>query len=371
MDRVEQAVVRQCLRRLVAKPGESPTQYQIGDHKVVAGQLTAAGSGIEERDADNYLYTRSVRSEIWDSISEAALDILFADKEKAIPYFRNYNTDVLQLLLTIFQKRRGMSVSAPSPSAAAARMFQNWVRPPRAGYIALKSGLYQVFRRYKPTRQQKLDPNSGYDWNQPGKHAIICELWYIDLGTMECKMVTGDLNVYHGSLCITHEEILYAILQRPFPNGIDIHQRFIASKLERSQFDMYSGILMKVGNLSIRPLAADMFFAFVPKDHHKELYKAFQPIAKQEWDDMSPIAKDSIIADYVAITPPNEPRSDPDWARVKYLHDFPVLEKMGTPTPSYIELFREPLRTLGTDTLNTVIVNNVRQSATKSGEDAS
>lgn len=356
MDRVEQAVVRQVLRQMV----RSEPADRIGTHNEVRDRLMRARTGITERDADSYLYTNSVKQGIQNPISEAALDILVEDREKVITRYRALNPDVLRLLTRIFAKDRGIQTTEMPPiiSGIAQRVFSNWTHLPHDRYGSLRTGLYQTFRRYKPTREQKLDTNPTYNWKEDLNHAVICELWYIDLTAMECKMVTGDLNLYHGTMCITHEAILYALLQRPFPNGVDFHQRFIVSKIEITDIQLYSGIMSKIGNINISPIAADMFYRYVPEELHQELYNEFMSVRQRSWEDRTPIAPNSTIADYIAITPPSRPRNHSDWQRVRYLRDFPALAKMGVHTPNYIALFREPLRTLNAGRLHQQVMEN-------------
>ena len=170
-------------------------------------------------------------------------------------------------------------------------------------------------------------------------------------------MVTGDMNVYFGSLLITHEEILYGILHRPSHIPGEVHQRFIASKVERPMFEMYSGIMVKVGNISIRPLASEFFYMPVAPKDHPELYRAFEDVKAMQWHSPYPIEDTSVIAEYIAITPPPRSRSHPDWERVRYVRNFPILSKLSTKSSEYIELFREPLRTLSAETLNDTLTD--------------
>ena len=387
MDRVEQAVVRQCLRQLL---GDS--QARLGSHEAIAARLQSEGQGIEKTDANSYLYTRSVRKRIWEAISEAALDILLTEATKVIAFYDKENRDISLFLARIFQKYRNDrtppklahrlqgSTSLEERSEAIDAeivdiIFRNWKQPPRASHSSLRTGLYQIFRRYKPSRDQKTQhTQTWHDWSKDENHAVVCELWYIDLEKLGCKLVTGDMNIYHGSLNITHEYVLYSILQRPARNKVDIHQRFIASRIEMPDFEMYSGICMKIGNLSTRPIAADFFYLHIPQDSNADLYREFDKILDRSWNDAASIGRDSVIADYIAITPPTKPRSNPDWSRVRYVKDFPALLKLALRTDNYIALFREPLRTLGAVTLGEVLsdipLEIFRQSLQRAAEES-
>jgi hypothetical protein len=374
MDRVEQALVRECLRQLMRAEQSSG----IGTREYVVGRLEEFAPEIDPRDALNYTYTTSVRATAWDQISDAALSILVDKIDQVMNFFQSYNTDILRILCKLYLKYRRDDKRVQSRlekielitnpdinqnEGIAEIIFSNWKRRANITHGSLRTGLYQTFRRYKPTREQKLSsilykqenpqpPKTFHDWSKDENHAVICELLYLNFENMECKMITGDFNLYHGILCIAYDDILYALLQRPGMRPQYVHQRLIASRIEGADLGVHSAICLKIGNLTIRPIAADMCFLFLEPEIHEELYRETSYLLSRKWDDRTKINDDSVIADYISITPPVKPHDHPDWARVKYLKDFPILKKMGFKTPNYIALFREPLRTLAASTLS-------------------
>lgn len=356
MEAVEQATIQACIREVHSRIG-----YK--DFSDIAKKLVNSSESVHEKDVRNWLYGRPVGQDRAESIARMSLDLLCDHAEDVLAIYRKSDGDTAVYLSAIMRKYRPMAdlgpVEAAIPSSmsggSAGIVFQNWTAPSKRDHGSLRTGLYQTFRRYKPTRGQKLRANPDWDWNDISRHAIICELIYLDLERRECKLVTGDMNVYHGSLYITHEDILYGILHRLSDTGNGVHQRFIASKIERPKFAMYSGIMVKIGNISIRPVAAEFFYVPMVKEKYPELYEAFQPINERQWSDTSQLDDGSIIGQYISITPPQKARTHADWDRVCYVGHFPILDKISRRTKNYIALFREPLRTLSAETLADVI----------------
>lgn len=355
MDQIEQAVVQGCIRAVYVSVG-----YK--DYAELAKTIEAAsGMDIAQRDALVWIYGKSVNHRKAESISMVALKILFENKDSVIRYYRDLQPHVSQFIQKLFTKYFGTerSVSECGGAKSLDIIVQNWMAPPRRDHGSLRTGIYQSFRRHKPTRGQKLNTDPRHDWNDDENHAIICELIYLDLGAMECRLVTGDMNVYHGSLCITHEDILYGLLQRPADNGMDFHQRYIVSKIKRPKSEMYSGICIKIGNVSIRPVATEFFYVPVPETKHPELYEEFRrSVLTRKWSDISQIDEATAIGTYISVTPPRRSWSHPDWRRVRYVRDFEMFKTICHRTKNYKALFREPLRTLSAETLGEVLEKN-------------
>ena len=160
---------------------------------------------------------------------------------------------------------------------------------------------------------------------------------------MVCTLVTGDHHVYTGSLHVNYEPILYGIFQRPSNSSLGVHYRLFAARLEGVDIGLYSGVSIKTGDISMRPVAFDVVFQRVPESHGR-LYEEMKKLSLDPWK--APPLEGNLVLDYVSVTPPRN-KSDPSWERVTYIKDFPLIEALVTPDDDDgIISLPEPLRTI-------------------------
>ena len=356
MDPVEQVIVLECLRE-----GRRELGFRTSD--VLAKKLAQSDSEDEIAAAQDCVLRRSISERSRSKFSEAALTII-SDGEnykKLQSYFEKQGSHASRYLADIMFNCRGIDVanrlSIVSRFQRRTRYIdviaQNWEVTSWTGRKRLQTGLYQMYRRYKPPGDNNNpDPNATIP--DVMSHAIISELIYVDLDNMECVGVTSERNIYHGALSINHENILFGILQRSTDHG-GLNRRFISMRLVHRRLPMYSGLCIKVGDTTRRPLAAGCLYVPIPPADHVELYSAFRPIVEQAWtgEPTPSVARESVVSQYLTDHPPLTPydRDDPAWARVKFLRDFPQIQDLVVPDKDGTILFPEPSRTLAFDTL--------------------
>jgi len=370
MDRLEQAIVLECLRELRSK-------LKLGTAKELAQRLVQIDQGIDVNNATDCINKKPIKMASQGDIASAILMVLGERYPEVVAYYDIRNQVMSAHLSQIFEKYKVISQVLPQKEIKpeietqagetgrgySTVIFRNWRDTFRRGNAVLHTGIYQMYRRYKPTqasgRSVTINP---YDQEDPLSHAVICEMIYVDSDAMECVMVTSELNVYHGTMFINHEDILYGILQRR-ARGNGINQRFIAMRLEGRRLPMYSGLCIKTGDTTRRPIACECLYVNVPQPNHSDVYTAFNDLLNEKWTGgvVPTVREDSIIADYIASNPPMTPyeRTDPAWSRVKSVGDFNQLKELVTSSGDNVPYFREPLRTLSLETLAGMARNSV------------
>ena len=120
---------------------------------------------------------------------------------------------------------------------------------------------------------------------------------------------------------------------------------------------MYSGLCLKTGDTFRRPVAAECLYVQISRSHSL-LYKAFADLRKEINGDSHSgrdIEVASAIQEYISENQPAGPPYNPqnpssEWRRVKFVRDFPMLDRMAKKEDG-IPLFREPLRTISDQTI--------------------
>jgi hypothetical protein len=343
MDLVEQAVILQSLRDVHKNIG-------FDEYEDLADKLVELNSTIDRKAALNCCYGRPVREAVEAKIATVGLNILASNYKKVLKFYDVQNKSTRNYIIDILSKYRRDMIPDMYTNRSVNIIFGNWVNPSRAGNFSLRTGIYQVFRRYKPTRNQRAEISPILrDMSDDMNHPVICELVYFDIENMNCTFITGDLNVYVGSIYLSYEDIIYGIMQRPSRDGTGVHQRIMACKLERTELKLYSGLCIKTGDTTDRPLASELLFLRVPASHTR-LYDAMKDIRTNPWR-VDPLDRDSVVARYIAITPPKDDDTNPDWKRVRYIGDFPWLARMAKLDSHKMILFREPSRTVSKEEL--------------------
>jgi hypothetical protein len=255
------------------------------------------------------MYRKAVGDETQKKIARAALLIIAQRHQDALDFYKKQDVrtaDYLSHILSKYLEMPNMRAEHSAPSLIADEIAETWRSSSRRGPELLKTGLYQMFRRYKPTAFVRDGAeSSGYDWSIELNHIVICEVFYVDSANMECILVTSELNVYYGSLFITHEKVLFGTLQRKATRAGGVNQRFIALKLEEQPLPFYSGLCVKAGDTTRQPVASECLFVELPIDH-TEAHTSFATIRDLPAK-ISRIERDSPISQYITSNPPRGP----------------------------------------------------------------
>ncbi len=222
-------------------------------------------------------------------------------------------------------------------------IFENWARPVASGGV-IRSGVYQIIRRYKPVKEEK-EKISAYRDDE--NHAVICELAYVDSDAMECVLITAERNLYWGAMYVNHQNILYVLAQRPSSEyGNSVYQRIYSVRLE-GRAAVYSGLCLKSGDTTTMPLAAECLFVEISdNEYNKELYLKFKELFEMDWCPYE-VPEKSIFMDYITDIPlvMSEVMFDRARPRVKRISEFRWLADMVKEKNGVI-FFRESLRAL-------------------------
>jgi hypothetical protein len=344
IDEIDFVYVRDCLREVQKLLGY-PTA------KIAAQQLVPAGErGDKYQAALNWIRRHPIDRKLQPNIISAALTLLNNRRQDVSDYLKIHNPQLGERFDAVVAKYLKGSVAladadtVASPQRAYAdTIFENWKIPYHQGPKILMPGIYQIFRRYKPTKPPASISGARkatYDWAQVPDHHIICELICFDSVNMEAVLITSERRKYFGSLFIDHERVLFGLLQRKNANKEGINHRVFAAALHNRRYPFYSAIMLKVGDTTSRPIASDCLVVMIPRKH-KELYEEF---AKEQLKE-GLVPKESIITDYLTATPPSEP-SHPNWKHIRRVRDFPKWSSLTRPSKEHLPILREPLRTL-------------------------
>jgi hypothetical protein len=357
MDPIEQAAIIQCYR-------DVSWQLGLGNFKEAANKLILANKRTEKH-ALNVMYGR-VKDDTRELIARTALEVLEPYYDRIIAYYSPGNPATGAFITSIFAKHRAVrrKPAAEHPSSFTEKgsqekgfaeiIFANWRKSYSRGAALVLPGLYQVYRRYKPS----WSPNVPRIPDDPLDIPVICELLYIDSDNLECLLVSGEGYKYTGTMHINHEDIVFGLLQRPLSDITGFNHRFIAMKSPRQRLNCHWGLTIKVGNTTHRPVSSECIFVKVPKTReYEDLLTAFDEIWSAPLSaPTSTVSRKSVVYDYLTDNPPSDEyydasNPDPEWARVKFVRDFPALAKWVMPDESGMIFFREPSRTLLVETI--------------------
>lgn len=204
------------------------------------------------------------------------------------------------------------------------------------GKHLLISGVYQLYRRYKPHVEQSTNDEP----ENPQNHVVICEVVYINTRTMTCVLLTSGKDIYRGTMSANQKNVLSIILHRSSSTGDNY--RFISAPLVDATLHVYSGIMIKTGDTLKRPLASELLIKRVSRKDHYDLYRSM----KTFFDGNKPSDADERIAyQYISNPPPVDRRNKKGWNGVKFVHDFELISELSK-TINGVTMFRDPSRTL-------------------------
>jgi hypothetical protein len=221
MDRVEEAAVLDCLRSIHKRLGLNvATDVALELVEIDKKRKKDSEEEIDIKIAQRYINENHIKTPIRKRLSYAALDMISGDVRHVEYYCSRVKSHTHRYIAEILTKNRGIdirsrpltntitnpitnpmlnvSASADIPRGMAHLIFEDWARTTRKGTGSILSGLYQIFRRYKPPFRNQ-NPN-GHDWSDPKNQVMICELVHVDAENMEATLITSEYNIYLGTL---------------------------------------------------------------------------------------------------------------------------------------------------------------------------
>jgi hypothetical protein len=280
---------------------------------------------------------------------EAAYKILARTPDSAVTLYQSPAT--VRFLTDILSEGTRHDSKAEHPQDNADKIFANWRIRSQLSAELLQSGLYQVFSRYKPTRQSA----GGQDDEDQLGHAVVVELIYFNMQRYQAWFVTSEGDKYSGTFRIDHHRNMFAVFQRQPIDTSDQTHRFFAMELQSKSEKVVSGLLMKIDDPLFRPLAAETILLRIPRSF-TSVHSAFM---KEVIDSPSAhkIPTDSVLFEYTTDPPPgpNKPtKPEKDWDRVRYVHQIPPLKALVENRSSGNSFLREPSRAIGISAIHGV-----------------
>lgn len=308
-------------------------------------------------------------------LARAALDLLSGNQAQVMEFIAREGESTRAYLRSIIDRHlaevssppnapKPFGVNAPKPPwRFADSIFRRWQELSLRADGLVGGEIYQLFRRYKPAVISSPGQQGvAYDWSQSRNQVVVLELIYVDPTNLECILITSESNIYLGTIFISDELVSNAILQRQAvrrDGSTGTNHRFLAMRLEQRgrRMAMYSGLCMKTGDTFRRPVAAECVYVGIPHSH-TEVYQAIAAIRtkiKNDGGTKEAIPIPPIVREYLSDNPPSRTQYDPAspgprWRRVKFVRDFPTLEKMAEQHDTRVS-FREPLRTISAETI--------------------
>ncbi len=250
--------------------------------------------------------------------------------------------------------------SVPHSSAFLEAFVKFLTRESRTLEGRLKTGVYQYFRRYKPLPDE-IDLNQ----DEPN-HIVIAELIYVNAETKECLVVTSARNIYYGTMFLNHKNILHCLLQRPDKYTTDTNIRIYSLKLHGRSLAFYSGICLKTGDTTLRPISSECIFVPLAPEKHKSVIGRMEEIFAAQKSQIEKkggqipqsaastrLDEDDIVCDYFSDTPPDV-KIDIEslaWERVRRAKEIPFLFELSKKRRNSTALLREPSRALRRSTI--------------------
>jgi hypothetical protein len=196
VERIARAALRECIREIHRELG-----YDSQD--AVAAQLALIDKNIEIGSAVQYLQNKTLNHLLAQRISLAIAALLKAHYDEFVNFYKKkHNHETLNYILKVVTDNTG-DVERRNFIAAESidTIFTNWRHPYERGNSVLHTGIYQIFRRYKPMIYDKIRASGKERRELLGdeRHAVICELAYVNSEAMDCVLVTTERNVYFSS----------------------------------------------------------------------------------------------------------------------------------------------------------------------------
>jgi hypothetical protein len=201
---IEQAILRQAIRDAHTKLGwkDSTVLYE----HLLSNDEEFKNKSITKDWKDNfikYIRGQSIAKENVAAFSPFIANILL-ERVRDLENFYDKKARSYKVLLSVLNREPFADIksdAAPSTVTNVStakgnleKIVENFHRPAMRGNRWIVTGIYQIYRRYKPTAAQRLMDFYQDDNNHP----VICELAYVDSTTMECMIITTERNLYWG-----------------------------------------------------------------------------------------------------------------------------------------------------------------------------
>ena len=113
----------------------------------------AARTGIPIDTTLDYCYNRPVEEPTAEKISAVVINILIANRNNIADYYNGQTPQTREYLAGIFMRYNSTAVSPTLNRPGQSEIiFSNWQRPVNLTRSCIRSGIDQMFRRYKPIR---------------------------------------------------------------------------------------------------------------------------------------------------------------------------------------------------------------------------
>lgn len=263
MSDLENAFIRKIAHKYYKILGFSTKEVlgqKISDHSVINGERQ-----IDEKTASAFVGNISRAQALMGSVVPFACKVLAEYRDQLEDLIAETGDDLsLQHFSAILDRYAPESRKASAKVRHTATIGKNWLPTQASGPEVLRSGVYQVFRLYKPY-------NEGTD-GKSRDDVVVTELVYVDSDAMEMVLVSCEGSVFWGTLHINKHDRLFALLQRPAgkaEHNTPVHMRFYAVNIKfpnTRKPPPYSGLYVKTGDYSRLPLSGDCVFLEVPAD---------------------------------------------------------------------------------------------------------
>jgi hypothetical protein len=363
MNDLEQAILCRCIRRL-KEAGDYKTYEELAA-KMVA-DLTAKRTGSDKdklfKATVNFLERNIPNKEYTTAVGEAALKFVYVNRERIFSLYRSddENTEDPSATTTyiahILRKYNQLPPRERHASLPVDAIFENWKKTSLKAEVAttaLRSGLYQIYRRHKPFQSTKThfvqegEPLSSPEESENADDCVVTELVYVDAQSKECLLVASTRQLYSGSLHINARHTAFFLFQSERELGSFDH-RFFCLQLE-GRLPFYSAVSVRTGDKSFRPITSECLVVDIFDNDHPELYEALKTLRKP--GAYSGPIENRVILDYIASTPPRGTRTSGNstWRWVKYLRDFPFLSQLVLQSRAGLPEFQEPIRSMNVE----------------------
>lgn len=333
MKALDRAFIRECLREHHAVLGLSTK----GD-----AEAALVSRGIPTGEAHNYVYGQTFKK-YQDSLLQTTLDLLVDKQEAIIKHVEQSDgADAASYLSSIIRSHARKAVDR---TRLASILMQNWDDTFSRGNGNLLTGVYQMFRRYKPSPAQ-LQEGGSLSSSGP-TDVIVCEVIYVDSEAMEAVLVTSEGNVFWGTLHINFNGTMYGLFSRPREGSRGVLYRIYAVQIrhpKKKKRPIYSGLYIKSGDVTARPLAGESLFLWLSRSEHEALYDAMRQLLNMDFE-FCEVSDRPAIMNYVSGYDEDDPGS------AVRISDFDFISNITQPDAAGAILFREPSRAVDSEVL--------------------
>jgi hypothetical protein len=335
---VESIFVRELLREFFE---------ELGYDRMNDIALVLEGMGVKHDHAEKFMKGFSFRSskETKDEVAIKGLKLLYEKRNIIVGHLqRNEHLSTATYLESLFG-----SYLTPRGDAARPRITSEisdrWNAHQRAGDGFVRTGVYQLYRRFKP--RSPLAPEREVSKSIDPDDILVIELMYFDSVAMEALLVTSEGNVYWGTAHLNEDRTLAMIFQRPIEGiSTELKHRFYAVHArhrDHGSRNLYSGLYLKAGDITKRPLAGETIVKLLERNEHEPVYGRLEDLLKLSYRFLN-VSGDPTLMAYIA-------GYDGDGRVDARTRDVPYIDALCKPGEAKIVLLREPIRATDSEAL--------------------